>query len=120
MKKIIPLIAILAFYACSSSQNISENWIGKTKQSLIKNWGTPIRTLDNDKDGEILVYADQVYDGSDRNHNSRMAGTNYWNYRYIYVDKKGKVSSFRNEKQNYPPQAIDSNKMVDMKLLTSK
>ncbi|MNR28105.1 hypothetical protein D3C85_1454140 [compost metagenome] len=119
MKNYILLLAIILLAACSSSKNTEDKWIGKTKQNLMKTWGTPIRIFDNSTDGEILVYADQIYDESNRNY-SREAGSSYWNYTYMYVDKSGKVSSFRNEKQNYPPQALDSNKMATMKLLTAK
>lgn len=120
MKKIILLTGIIVLYACSGSKNTGDKWVGKTKQNLLKSWGMPIRTFDNATDGEILVYADQVYNGSEKNNDSRIAGSNYWTYTYIYVDKNGTVSSYRNEKQNYPPQAIDSNKLNTMHLLTVK
>ncbi|QOG02023.1 hypothetical protein [Flavobacterium sp. MDT1-60] len=119
MKKYVLLIAIIFLTACSSSKTTGDKWIGKTKQNLMKNWGTPIRVFDNSTNGEIFVYADQIYDESNRN-NSREAGSSYWNYTYMYVDKNGKVSSFRNEKQNYAPQTLDSDKMATMNLLTAK
>lgn len=119
MKNYILLIALVLLSACSSSKNTGDKWVGKTKQSLIKTWGTPIRIFDNTTDGEILVYADQIYNESNRG-DSRAAGSSYWNYTYMYVDKNGKVSSFRNEKQNYPPQTLDSDKLSTMKLLTAK
>ncbi|MTH14030.1 hypothetical protein [Flavobacterium sp. LC2016-01] len=119
MKNIILLITVLFLCACSSSKNSGDKWVGKSKQNLIKSWGTPIRTFDNTTDGEILVYADQVYE-KDKDHDSRMAGPLYWNYIYIYVNKAGKIVSFRNEKQNYPPQSIDSDKLAGMNLLTVK
>ena len=119
MKKIILLTAILLLYACSSSKTTGDQWVGKTQQNLVKNWGTPIRVFDNSTEGQILVYADQIYDESNRS-DSREAGSSYWKYTYMYIDKSGKVSSFRNEKQNYPPQALDSDKLVTMKLLTAK
>lgn len=114
MKKIILIAAILILTACSSSKNTGDKWVGMSKQSLVKSWGTPVRIFDNNADGEILVYADQIFDNSHRG----MAGSNYWNYTYMYIDKNGKVSSYRNEKQNFPPQAIDSNKLIDLKLVT--
>lgn len=119
MKNIILGFAVLMIYACSSSKNTGDKWIGMSKQSLLKSWGTPIRTFDNAADGEILVYADQVYE-KEKDHDSRMAGPLYWNYIYMYVDKTGKVASFRNEKQNFPPQSIDSDKLAGMNLLTVK
>lgn len=121
MKNIILWFAVMLLYACSSSKNTGDKWIGMSKQNLIKSWGTPVRTFDNAENGEILVYADQVYEkDKDRDHDSRMVGTFYWNYIYMYVDKSGKVASFRNEKQNFPPQSIDSYKLAGMNLLTVK
>ncbi len=119
MKKIIVLCAVMVLSACASSKIAEEKWVGKSKQNLMKSWGTPVRTFDNATDGEILVYADQVYE-KDNDHDSRIAGTSYWTYTYIYVDKAGKIVSFRNEKQNYSPQSIDSNKLAGMNLLTVK
>lgn len=119
MKNYILLIAILLLSACSTSKTTGDQYVGKTKENLMKKWGTPIRVFDNNNDGQILVYADQVYDESNRT-DSREAGSSYWNYTYMYIDKNGKVSSYRNEKQNYSPQAIDSDKLATMNLLTAK
>lgn len=119
MKNFYLLLAIILFGACSASKTTGDQLVGKTKQNLIKTWGTPIRVFDNNTDGQILVYADQIYDESNRNA-SREAGSSYWKYTYMYVDKNGKVSSFRNEKQNYPPQALDFDKLATMNLLTAK
>lgn len=119
MKKYILFLAIVVLSACSSSQTTGDKWVGKTKQSLIKTWGTPIRIFDNSTNGEILVYADQIYHDSNKS-DSRAAGSSYWNYTYMYVDKSGQISSFRNEKQNYPPQSLDSDKLSTMNLLTVK
>ncbi|MEZ0181803.1 hypothetical protein AB9T89_06120 [Flavobacterium oncorhynchi] len=104
MKKYILLITIVILASCSSSKNTLDNLTGKTRHSLIKSWGFPIRTIDNAQ-GQILVYADQVYKNSN-NTESRIAGPSYWNYTYIYIDFEGKVYSYKNEKQNYPPQQI--------------
>ncbi len=86
MKNYIFLITIILLSACSTSKNTADNWVGKTKQNLIKTWGSPIRVFDNSTDGEILVYADQIYNESNRG-DSRAAGSSYWNYTYIYIDK---------------------------------
>lgn len=103
--------------SCSSSVATVAN-VGESKQKVIKTLGTPVRTLDNSKDGQILVYADQVF--LNNHSDSQMAGEHYWRYNYIYINKEGKVTSTRQEKQNYPPQAIDSVKLSGMNLLTSK
>lgn len=118
MKKNIILLGMsVMLISCSSSVATVAN-VGESKQKVMKTLGLPVRTLNNNKDGEILVYADQVFlrDNSD----SQMAGENYWRYNYIYINKEGKVTSTRQEKQNYPPQAIDSVKLSGMNLLTSK
>lgn len=119
MKKNMMWVAILIFWACSSSKNTADKWVGETKREIIKTWGPPVRVLDNDKEGEILVYADQIYTDTD-SEGSRIAGPIYWNYNYMYVNKDGKIFSYRTEKQNYPPQALDSYKLSTMNLLTSK
>lgn len=109
MRKIFTLIILFIFcLSCSSIKTNPEVWLGKNKNNLIKSWGTPIRTLSNEKDGEILIYADQIYSDSD----SRIAGPNYWEYMYVYVNPEGKIISLKNEKQNLPPQAIDSRKLI--------
>ena len=94
-------------------------WVGETKQKMMETLGPPIRTLHNNNDGEILVYAEQVFINSD-SRGSTIAGPNFWNYEYMYVNKEGKIFSYRNEKQKYPPQAIDSQKIMSMNLLTVK
>lgn len=85
-----------------------DGWIGKSKQSFIKTWGPAIRTIDNDKNGEVLIYADQVYAKPNNQNSSDMIASNYWNYTYVYIDKDGKIESWRKEKQVYPPQQISA------------
>ena len=117
MKKFILIAAlVLLQVSCSSTNSSMTASVGQTKAKLIKAWGNPVRTLPNNQQGEILVYADQVFTDSN---NSKMAGENYWIYNYVYVNNQGKVTSTRKEKQNYPPQAIDSQKISGMNLLTS-
>jgi hypothetical protein len=120
MRKITLLAFIIILQtSCSSSKGSMIGWVGESKQKLIKTYGSPIRVLDNDEKGEILVYAEQVFTESDSD-GPKMAGPNYWTYEYVYVDEAGKIVSYRNEKQNYPPQAIDSQKMAGLNLLTSR
>lgn len=120
MKNLIIIIATVLLYSCSGTKNSMAVFAGETKSKLIKTWGTPVRTLSNNEDGEILVYADQVFVNEDHSDGPKMAGNNYWNYNYVYVSKDGKVVSTRYEKQNYPPQALDSQKITGMNLLTAK
>lgn len=117
MKKLIFLPALVSlFISCASNSSAVVGSVGETKSQILTNWGTPIRTLENNNNGEILVYADQIFIN---NGSEGMAGKNYWNYNYVYINKEGKVTSTKQEKQNFPPQAIDSQKMLGMNLLTS-
>ncbi|KAF2341517.1 hypothetical protein [Flavobacterium tistrianum] len=119
MKKTILLPAVLALFFSCASTNSATVAVGESKSKVLKTLGNPVRTLDNNQNGEILVYADQVFD-KDNSEGSQIAGSHYWRYNYVYVNKEGKVTSTRQEKQNYPPQAIDSVKMEGLNLLTSK
>lgn len=109
MKKIILLTAAIIISACSSSKTDGDKWIGQSKRSIMKSLGAPVRTLTNDANGEILIFADQVY--SNQN-GSTIVGSNYWKYTFVYINNEGKVSSWRNEKQEYPPQQIDAKKLI--------
>ncbi|WP_394776807.1 hypothetical protein [Flavobacterium sp.] len=108
IKKMLLLITILVLNSCSSTKNSSENdkWIGQSKKNLIKFWGTPIRTLSNSDQGEILIYGEQVYENANNAEGSRIAGPNYWNYTYVYVNKDEKIYSYKTEKQQHTPQEI--------------
>ncbi len=121
MKKILLMAVIFTLHvSCSSTKNSMEVSVGENKSKLIKTYGSPVRTLADNENGEILVYADQVFLNEDNSNGPRIAGQNYWDYNYVYVNKDGKVTSTRKEKQNYPPQAIDSQKIQGMNLLTAK
>ena len=111
------LLALFVF-SCASTSSATVA-VGEAKTKVLKILGNPVRTLDNNQNGEILVYADQIF-VKDNSEGSQIAGSHYWLYNYVYVNKEGKVTSTRQEKQNYPPQAIDSVKMEGLNLLTSK
>ncbi|MEN2487701.1 hypothetical protein AAYQ05_07850 [Flavobacterium sp. B11] len=119
MKKTIVMTALLVLFISCASTNSTTVAVGEAKTKVLKKLGNPIRTLDNNQNGEILVYADQVFN-NENSDGSKIAGPNYWRYNYVYISKEGKVTSTHQEKQNYPPQAIDSRKMQGMNLLTSK
>lgn len=121
MKKIIFLAVILIIHAsCSTEKKAMDVWVGKTKQSFIKSWGSPVRTLNNDTNGEILIYADQIYANSNNQHSSTIAGSNYWNYMFVYVNSEGKIATWRKEKQVFPPQQINAGELTGTKSLTVK
>ncbi|WP_264523196.1 hypothetical protein [Flavobacterium sp. N502536] len=106
MKKLLILLIILILQACSTTKNPNDQWIGQSKKNLIKIWGPPIRTLQNSDQGEILLYAEQVYTNAATSEGPRMAGSNYWNYTYIYTRKDGKIYFYKTDKQQQPPQTI--------------
>jgi hypothetical protein len=106
MKKILFLIAIMVLQSCASTKNSNDNWIGQSKKNLIKSWGTPIRTLNNGEQGEILIYGEQVYENANNDMGSRIAGPNYWTYQFVYINKEGKIYSYRTDKQQHTPQEI--------------
>lgn len=109
IRKIFLLLAIFILQSCSSSKNAGEQWVGQTKKNLIKSWGTPIRSIDNAEQGEILIYGEQVYANVNNDEGSRIAGPNYWNYTYIYVNKEGKIYSYKKDKQQHTPQELAVN-----------
>lgn len=108
IKKTLLLLVVILLSACSSTKNSSDNnkWIGESKTNLIKAWGTPIRTLNNSEQGELLIYGEQVYENSSNEEGSRIAGPNYWNYTYIYVGKDEKIYSYKKDKKQMTPQEI--------------
>lgn len=118
MKTTMLMSALLALFvfSCASTSSATVA-VGEAKSKVLKNLGNPVRTLNNNQNGEILVYADQVFTEEGT---TSLAGSNYWRYNYVYINKEGKVTSTRQEKQNYPPQAIDSEKMEGLNLVTSK
>jgi hypothetical protein len=106
IKKILLLLTIFVLHSCSSSKSSSDKWIGQSKKNLIKSWGTPIRSIDNAEQGEVLIYGEQVYANVNNEEGSRIAGPNYWDYTYVYVNKEGKIYSYKKDKQQHTPQEI--------------
>ena len=78
-----------------------DSWVGDTKRNLILKWGPPARTASDGGDGEILIYARQVY--------IPQYQMNYYDYKMFYVDSNGKIYYCRTERQNIPPTQIDLN-----------
>lgn len=109
MKKVILLFAILILSACSSSKLTADNWIGKSKNSLMKVWGPPVRVIQDSENGnEVLIYGDQIY--TEKNDSgSSLAGPAIWDYVYFYSNKDGKIYSSKSEKKQLRPQEIAVN-----------
>jgi len=106
MKKNVLVLVILILYACSGSKNTADNWVGKSKNSLINTWGPPVRIIQDSENGnEILLYANQIYEDQNTT-KPRMAGAAYWDYVYVYLNKEGKIYSLKNEKKQLRPQEI--------------
>lgn len=110
-KSIILLLTITVLSSCTSTRKVLDSWMGSTKQNLIISWGPPQRVFDNSPNGEILVYAKQVYIAPTTyyygNNPTTIVGQNYWNYTYMYINTESKVYYWRTEKQQVPPQQID-------------
>lgn len=121
MKKIILFAAVLIIHSsCSTEKKAMDGWIGKTEKSFIKSWGLPVRILNNDKKGEILIYADQIYTTSNNQHSSTIAGASYWNYMFVYINTEGRVASWRKEKQVFPPQQINAGELTSTNSISAK
>ncbi|TEB43840.1 hypothetical protein D0809_13175 [Flavobacterium circumlabens] len=118
-KHYILIVMLLINAACTSTKKSMDSWVGKTKQIFIKTLGPPVRTLQN-ADGEILIYADQVYKKADNTNGSPMHASNNWEYLYVYVNNEGKVTYLRNEKQNFPPQQIDASLLKGTNAISAK
>ncbi|MBS1671330.1 MAG: hypothetical protein JST94_07750 [Bacteroidetes bacterium] len=126
MTKIFLTLTILLCLAtaCTSTQKIMNSWIGHTKRDLIMQFGPPSRTADDGANGEIVVYAKQVYIPS--MHLSGLAtpdanggvytspGTNtpsqnYWQYTMYFINTDGKIYHWLIQRQSVPPTQVDLN-----------
>jgi hypothetical protein len=115
MKKIFLVTMILIFHvSCSGSKSTITQWVGKPKQDLVKNWGPPVRTIENYKDGEVLIYGDQIYTNS--GNSAGIAGSNHWDLTYVYVSKDGQINALKKEKDQSPPQEVDIKKLEGINL----
>jgi hypothetical protein len=119
-KSIFALAAILIVAGCYSTQQTMDSWIGSSKKDLIMSWGPPDRIASDGGDGEILVYAKQVYVpaqtgistvGSDGNvHTS--SGTpsrTYWDYKLFYINKNSIIYHWLTRRESVPPKEINLN-----------
>ncbi|WP_229029109.1 hypothetical protein [Flavobacterium sp. SLB02] len=80
--------------------------MGETKKNLIKSWATPIRSIDNAEQGEILIYGEQVYANVNNEEGARIAGPNHWDYTYIYVNQGRENLFVKKDKQQHTPQEL--------------
>lgn len=120
MKKTLLLLVLAVLQtSCSNTNKTNDKWLGETKQKLIKTWGPPVRVLHDDQNNEILLYADQVFT-RENNDDAGIAGPSFWKYDYVYINKEGKIYLLQNEKQKFPPQSIDSKKLVGLSSKTGK
>lgn len=109
MKKIaLSLVLLFLLFSCSSSKSTMNGWIGASSRKFINNWGSPIRILNNGDNGQIFVYANQIFIDA----NPRLAGPSSWNYFYVYVNTNGEIVSIKNEKHKLSPPIMDLNKLI--------
>lgn len=106
------------FFYCSCGPSLTEimnSWIGHSKQELIMSFGIPSRIESDGAGGEIVVFAQQIYQapsnntiytegGSSTVHNS---GYNFWAYKLFFINKEGKVYHWLTQNQQIPPTQID-------------
>jgi hypothetical protein len=119
MKQIfLILVSVFLLAGCYSTQNTMDSWIGSSKKDLIMKWGPPDRTASDGGEGEILIFAKQVYIpaqtglstvGADDNVHTG-AGTparTYWDYKLFYIDKNPIIYHWLTRRESVPPQQID-------------
>ncbi len=105
MNKLILTIFFVTSLACSNTKKIMNAWVGLTKQQLILSWGPPSRIASDGGNGEILVYANQLYSPG-------VNGTgafSYLNYKYMYVDSSSKIYHWLVKIEQIPPTQVDIN-----------
>lgn len=89
--------------------------MGHSKQDLIMKWGPPARYTSDGGNGEILVYAKQVYLPPSSSSfytpgtvtTSYDQGLNYYDYTFFYVNTNGNIYHWLTQRQSIPPQQID-------------
>jgi len=115
-KTILLLLTLTSLISYVSTQKVMDSWLGSTKQQLIMSWGPAARTSSDGANGEILVYARQVYRApqnstfySDNGSSSTSysPGVNYWDYSMFFINSEGKIYHWLKQRQQIPPQQID-------------
>lgn len=100
-KLILTLLLVTLLLSCTSTKKVMSSWVGDTKRNLILKWGPPAKIASDGGDGEILIYASQVYIPQYK--------MNYWDYKMFYANISGKIYHWRTERKNIPPTQIDLN-----------
>ncbi len=54
--KIILAFLFLIFAGCSSPHSVMQSWVGHREEELYQRWGSPTKTIDNRRDGKIVIY----------------------------------------------------------------
>ncbi len=112
----------LYLIACASTQNTMNTWIGHSKRDLILQFGPPSKTADDGANGEIIVYAKQVYipsmhfsgvatpdanGGISTSPGTNTPSQNYWQYTMYFINPEGKIYHWLIQKEQVPPTQID-------------
>lgn len=104
MKKLMILVFLGFFCSCISQKKIYANlnsWVGHYKTELIESWGPPSETTSNGNGGEVLIYSNRTY-------YTTMGGTvDYWEYKMLYADSRGKIYRWLYKKRPYAPNRVD-------------
>jgi hypothetical protein len=56
MKKFVILVAFVLFLGCNSVAQLEKRWLGKDKDTLITERGTPDEVMSDDFGGQIYTY----------------------------------------------------------------
>jgi hypothetical protein len=105
----IALVILVAFASCVSQKKIQaemSSWVGESKHDLIQRWGPPAETTSDGSTGEILVYARRVY------YQLGATPVDYWEYRFMYVDRSGTIYNYLFKKNPNPPDRLDLRVML--------
>ncbi|MHB8403622.1 MAG: hypothetical protein ACYDCN_16610 [Bacteroidia bacterium] len=113
MKKIILVSLIVSscalFHRTEKEMNMS---LQQNTQYLMMNYGAPTEKVSDGGDGEIWVYATNIYRAPYTLYGSSGASTyvpssNYWQYKMFYVNKQKIVYHWLYKTETIPPQRID-------------
>jgi len=97
MKKLFYFLLCLILLSCASEKKLMTSWLGNSKKNLVLKWGPPKRIASDGGNGEIYIYET----------NSMFYNTVRYNHRMFYVDKGGKIYSWRTATGPVPARQIN-------------
>lgn len=108
MKKMILLIAIMAFTACATSQKYDEKLdklVGTSEKSLIESWGTPSAEKYLSKNSKIITYT---------NINEWFYPSEYYVYNNDWVAEDVEYAPFMGEYDFGPYMELTDNEVEEV------